>query len=1358
MKKKLSVTAIVGTVLFAGILAAGGTLAWFGTQAFMSDSDSPIEGSVTDKYYDRGTGTQQDPYIIKLPRHLYNLAWLQYLGFYNKSDGTTDDHQFYFKLEANIDMSAMGAIPPIGTETNPFVGNFDGDGYVVSNVTISNSFSDYKYHPSVMNDDQGVGTWNNSDHLQPHVLGFFGIVGYPGGNKPTTYSSQVNEFKNTALTGVNVKTVLTDSLVGVASGLVFDTTPTDTNMALKNVVVDNSKITLPNTATTAYSGTSSYTTNVSDYTLVGYTNTKRDSVKASKTAYGINMDTNVTYSAAEEGNVAGWGGSIDMKEMYTNLDTIWNTFSKQGRSGGTIPAIQYPASKEVFYDKDGVLDESKTIESNMTAHRVPRTEGGLFPAGNNNRYHSYYNYEHRDSDEKQTASYGFIIEEQTGNEEDFMCLTGNKEVTIDDAQSLTTHYYDTFYGRKIYRNINGTNYYLKVNGTNDVTSTDQESEASLWIFENNTFYTSINDTQYFLNRSGTTTVNIGTASNTTWNYDSTRQGYYTTYNNTNYYLNCTTTDWNLGYLVPAHVLLSDGNNHYITHPDGETNGNAGSSTDPSNSATWWIKEGNYYKSASSSTARYLRSNYSSNIGNNTTSTQNMYVSNSTTRAFTLTNNYLNTSYTAGTWTTRTHYVYAYYNGTTWRETVATGNQNPPTNRTQITVTNVAESLVGDGATNIVLSNPSANPSYIAKTRNETVDAKVEVNHTFFPLRQEETKPGVPAATNTGYVVSGANYWGDPYGDIRVSRYSRSSYLSGYSTTDGLTTIYTINSSGTTETITSSNKSQFKKYDAAKTSMETVLAGESFIYGLHFMNADIHYGGSNPVVVEKAIINGKTYSDYELPTDCVDFSLKEKGFINFFAGAYYSGNNCFFSLHEVFRSGSTIDAVKEIVEIYEDPSDTSDVKSYVYKYSDGKYSLPFTHQNGEKVKLDGQPYPGNSEQNSKPSAYSKLAFATSRIKNHSLNENYAYYFEIPMHEGEYCLGSVPGYNGAYLMYLDIAANASKVNRTTMYQKFAVTTTTYDYPAGVSLGSLSETYAAGVKAITADIDESDSACMLIKVSATGVFEMDRNVNDVALARAQAANAPPIYATDDMVVHEKGSAQELTIQPLTTSNEIIKQMTYYDYMVISDSTIVTTVIDRSTDGGSTFVRSYIKQETYGGTDFTKAPTSTYIYDENASDATNNENLANIKIYKYVVGASDNGRKFTDAEVKNVSVLNITDSKLSNEPILTFKFSQVGDGSYTDVTTVNVTIDSSMAAYGKYFTYAGITITITPDGEGTYVIKVTDYKSTFTLKTYNLASNTPDTPTSTTAATVIVINGETITGAPQIITGPQWCYLFQT
>ena len=41
------------------------------------DVDPLATGSSTEAYYHSGTGTENDPFIITTPRHLYNLAWLQ---------------------------------------------------------------------------------------------------------------------------------------------------------------------------------------------------------------------------------------------------------------------------------------------------------------------------------------------------------------------------------------------------------------------------------------------------------------------------------------------------------------------------------------------------------------------------------------------------------------------------------------------------------------------------------------------------------------------------------------------------------------------------------------------------------------------------------------------------------------------------------------------------------------------------------------------------------------------------------------------------------------------------------------------------------------------------------------------------------------------------------------------------------------------------------------------------------------------------------------------------------------------------------------------------------------------------------
>ena len=47
----------------------------------------------------------------------------------------------------------------------------------------------------------------------------------------------------------------------------------------------------------------------------------------------------------------------------------------------------------------------------------------------------------------------------------------------------------------------------------------------------------------------------------------------------------------------------------------------------------------------------------------------------------------------------------------------------------------------------------------------------------------------------------------------------------------------------------------------------------------------------------------TKPNYQVPTNCIDFNLYDKGFINFFAGSYYTqgdGNDSFFSIYEIVR--------------------------------------------------------------------------------------------------------------------------------------------------------------------------------------------------------------------------------------------------------------------------------------------------------------------------------------------------------------------------------------------------------------------------------------------------------------------------
>lgn len=75
-----------------------------------------------------GEGTEESPYLIQ---SLANLVWL---GLEN-----TDNNGFqnkYFKQTADIDMAAISNFTPIGDDSNPFKGNYDGAGYKISNLTI----------------------------------------------------------------------------------------------------------------------------------------------------------------------------------------------------------------------------------------------------------------------------------------------------------------------------------------------------------------------------------------------------------------------------------------------------------------------------------------------------------------------------------------------------------------------------------------------------------------------------------------------------------------------------------------------------------------------------------------------------------------------------------------------------------------------------------------------------------------------------------------------------------------------------------------------------------------------------------------------------------------------------------------------------------------------------------------------------------------------------------------------------------------------------------------------------------------------------------------------------------------------
>lgn len=98
-----------------------------------------------------GSGTAKDPFLIRTYDQLYNVRY--YKGSYNQRN--------YFMLMSNIDATGRGW-KPIGGYDDPFFGNFNGNGYVVKNLNVTQTV------------DIPTNTWKGI--IRTPGAGFFGYV------------------------------------------------------------------------------------------------------------------------------------------------------------------------------------------------------------------------------------------------------------------------------------------------------------------------------------------------------------------------------------------------------------------------------------------------------------------------------------------------------------------------------------------------------------------------------------------------------------------------------------------------------------------------------------------------------------------------------------------------------------------------------------------------------------------------------------------------------------------------------------------------------------------------------------------------------------------------------------------------------------------------------------------------------------------------------------------------------------------------------------------------------------------------------------------------------------------------------
>ena len=1171
MKKKFAIPALVSVISASLVGAFVASFAWFSTKVTVTTRDN-LTGSSDGSYFAYGDGTQYDdpdtaikegPYGIETPRQLYNLAWLQYLGYF-----TTPK---YFELANDIDMNGW-VLPPIGTTDNPFVSEFNGNGFTVSNLTVTNSLSEIlatNKAPSRI----------KSGHIaftNVNVVGMFGVVGeLPGAST----SSSVTSVKDFTIAGASIHNGEANTLAGIAAGYV--------NGPLSNVAITDgangaSEIVTSNASN--YSSFDSRFTNISNYGVVGfcedaYINTMKNTVSE---VYNATART-YEYIAKDEGQDTGWGGSIDMQTMYNGLVNVYNTYSNN--SDGIY---KYYTRRTIEEDING------TEISNVPSNPVNNTQTGYTSAGGTYTI-VHYGYEQKNSQNKVTASYTLARRDTS----QYIYLYGHNDAVPANANETVTktHYPDTATFA-----INSSTHYMMLNGTT-ISDTASSGSSTKWIYDAEGFIktSSDNGNTYTYLASNNTHQLIATT-----DIDDAYVWQRTTNNNGSdfYFLDGEYAyhiyydgGWTLVRADPPYYYIRNANNgnNYLSR-----NGtNVQNVTNRNNATKWYLSDENYFYPSDDDSVALVWYYYRRN--NNNYTVYQLYIDDPTSERTTpwqpnANMNALTVLGRSGRYgTTNTYYLR--FNNNAWTYDT--------TSRTVY-----IEKVEGQS---YYVQVPNNGSMKLKTTETYEQPAYYETKHTYFPLRQENNN-GVPMETNTGYVISGSD--DSMAGDIRVSYYGRNSNLP-----NGVNTVYTINDGGR-QTVTSGGNNQaiantFEKYAASRASMQTVLTGSN-IYGLHFMDATIGYGPGVCAVAESATVNGNTFDNYELPTNCIDFSLKEKGFINFFAGTYFSGNNSFFSLFEVVRDGSnSITNVKRITQVLKD---SNEAHSYQYAFDDGTYSVPFMYSNGQKVTLNGGTYTPHSTMGSAYTGYS-VVFKTSWIEVNSLTSNYAYYFEIPMNDGEYCLGSVDGGTGAYLMYLDIGANAKKTYRSEIIEYFKLIEELYSYPKGV-----------GIVAAGSQASDLNSFCVCIKGTYNGTLTMQKVTNgDVEEGKYTGAGGEEVTYKYPALTVRNGSNVAQTVEPDSTTVTEIKRMTFFDHDIITN-TLNKIIITDTYVGGVKQSRTVEKYTAYNVTTQTgTADDSVKVYIVNGDtvlDYTNqtnnitfNTNGNTTKLLSYFIPVPDGG-----------------------------------------------------------------------------------------------------------------------------------------
>lgn len=393
MKKVVHTICIFLSLAFAFVAV---TFCWFSRGELLNFRKD--FGSAKASYFGGGDGSRDKPYEISSETHFYNFAWLQYLGYFNHAEANNGRYQSYFKLTKNIDMSELqrngtvSALPPIGTEQYPFIGNFNGNGHKIDNVFVSNLMSDLIVRPTTYktatddNNNEVLAVYGTTGTTTKavNIVGLFGVTGdygvsadakgvVSGSNEytnkfkdslssPTAATTSgadevyygVMKVENLYTDNLSVKSASSKTLVGLAAGYA--------SASLSNVGVYRCSITV-NAGATGLSDSAP----LSNYSLLGDYN-----------------DAVITWAEKPSGSGGGgsgndWGGSINIYELSKRITYIMND-SMAYSAYTSVAAPNKFGLNNISYNKYNLPNTSFYESTGIQAYLY---NGSYFPLGVN---------------------------------------------------------------------------------------------------------------------------------------------------------------------------------------------------------------------------------------------------------------------------------------------------------------------------------------------------------------------------------------------------------------------------------------------------------------------------------------------------------------------------------------------------------------------------------------------------------------------------------------------------------------------------------------------------------------------------------------------------------------------------------------------------------------------------------------------------------------------------------------------------------------------------------------------------------------------------------------------------------------